>query len=272
MCSLFIGLDLGQARDFSALVVVDRVAFVKPAVCHPAPSFMIKGGGGWTEPEKRETRHHVVHCERPRLGTPYPEIVRRVRDLLDVVGHGAELIVDATGVGRAVIDLFHERAVFPIAVTLTGGDAVTRDGSAYRVPKRDLISAVEVLLQEKRLKFAEGMANRVALVEELLSFRANVTASGHDAYGAAGARMHDDLVIALALAVWRSRATEAEPAARKPISGVSEHYENDDDPGALWLGDPAYRSLFDHGRGGSRFIGGGVGGVSLGRRGPFGSW
>jgi hypothetical protein len=50
----------------------------------------------------------------------------------------------------------------PIAVTIHGGSAVSRDEHGYRVPKRDLVSAVQVLLQNGRLRIAEGLplANR----------------------------------------------------------------------------------------------------------------
>ena len=39
----------------------------------------------------------------------------------------APLVVDQTGVGRPVVDLFREVGLKPIAVTLTAGDAEKRD-------------------------------------------------------------------------------------------------------------------------------------------------
>jgi hypothetical protein len=45
------------------------------------------------------------------------------------------LAVDATGVGKPVVDLLRERGLAPMAVTITGGDTVTGDARARRVPK-----------------------------------------------------------------------------------------------------------------------------------------
>jgi hypothetical protein len=42
-------------------------------------------------------------------------------------------------------------------VFIHGGEAVTRGGDVHRVPKRVLVSTLQVLLQTGRLKFAEGL-------------------------------------------------------------------------------------------------------------------
>jgi hypothetical protein len=74
------------------------------------------------------------------------------------------------------------------------------------VPKRDLASVVQVLLQSSRLRIGEGLAHARTLTEELVNFRVKITLAGHDSYGT-GAEWregnHDDLVLALALACWR---------------------------------------------------------------------
>lgn len=268
----FVGLDLGQSRDYTAIVVVERVNFVPP----PAPPRPRRARGpsaeNYAPPAKPATHYHVRLSERPRLGTTYPDVVRRVRTILDAIGAPLDLVVDATGVGRPVIDLIEAARIYPLAVTITGGDSVAHDGRSYRVPKRDLVSTVEILLQERRLKIARDMDHSAALVDELLSFRASISAAGHDTY-AAGGSAHDDLVIALALACWRARETERETSGA-PIAGVSEAWEHRDDPDALWLGDPANRYLLGYRGGGTRFVPG-AGGVTPPRSGspyrsPFG--
>ncbi len=87
-----------------------------------------------------------------------------------------------------------------IAVTITAGKAATfRDGMWY-VPKRKLIGALVVALENDRLQIASGLRYAAALVGELQAFRRQVTGAGRAAYGAeTGA--HDDLVVAVALAV-----------------------------------------------------------------------
>ena len=58
----------------------------------------------------------VGHIERLPLGTTYPAIVHHVGRVLGRLP-GAELVIDYTGVGRPVFDLFRYSGVFPIGKT-----------------------------------------------------------------------------------------------------------------------------------------------------------
>jgi hypothetical protein len=101
----------------------------------------------------------------------------------------------------------------PVAVNITGGDSVTRDGSDYRVPKRDLVSTVQVLLQSERLKIASSLSEAQTLIDELLAFKVSINLRGHDAYGNDASMWrenpHDDLVLATALAAWYGESRPA---------------------------------------------------------------
>ncbi len=96
-------------------------------------------------------------------------------------------------------------------MTITGGDAVVHDDDGYRVPKRDLVAILQVLLQEHRLK-AANIPGAEVLQAELLNFRVTVNPStGHDSYGAGPSGswrdgQHDDVVLATALACWYAAA------------------------------------------------------------------
>jgi hypothetical protein len=71
------------------------------------------------------------------------------------------------------------------------------------VPKRDLVSAPLVLMQNGQLKIAEGLSLRETLVKELLNFRVKINIStAHDSYEAWREGDHDDLVLSVALACW----------------------------------------------------------------------
>jgi hypothetical protein len=139
-----------------------------------------------------------------KLGTPYPAVATHVRDLLATpeLKRDTILVVDATGVGRPVVDMLRQQRLAPIAITITGGDAVTYD-NGWRVPKRDLVAAVQVLLQSERLKFAERLPMVPALVQELTAFRVKIDPlTAHDSYGSWREGAHDDLVLAVAIAAW----------------------------------------------------------------------
>jgi hypothetical protein len=73
----------------------------------------------------------------------------------------------------------------------------------YKVPKLMLISRVQALLHAGRLKIHKHLADAPALVEELQSFRASVSDHGFWRFGARSGK-HDDLVLAVAIALWRS--------------------------------------------------------------------
>ncbi len=94
-------------------------------------------------------------------------------------------------------------------MTITGGEAATREPGGYRVPKRDLVGALQVLLQQERLHVAQGLPEAATLVRELLDFRVKLSDAGHDSYGAWREGTHDDLVLAVALAVWRAEKAAA---------------------------------------------------------------
>lgn len=132
-------------------------------------------------------------------------------------------MVDATGVGRPVTDLLR-RERLPgglVEVTITGGDAATREGDAWRVPKRDLVSTVQVLLQGERLKIASALPDAATLTRELLAFQVKIgPETAHDSYGAWRENAHDDLVLAAALAVWYGEHEPPPPPPLPPTIGM----------------------------------------------------
>jgi hypothetical protein len=178
----YCGLDLGQSQDYSAVVIAE----------HQAPGYAVR------------------YIHRWPLNTPYPRIVEEVSALLarPPLRGDSVLIVDHTGCGRPVLDMIRQAGISPVAVSLHGGDRVSHEGLDYRVPKRDLVGVVAVLLQQHRLQIAEGLPLTAILTHELLAFRVKIDpATAHDSYSAWREQDHDDLVLALALAVWWGEAT-----------------------------------------------------------------
>jgi hypothetical protein len=156
--------------------------------------------------------YRVRWLQRYPLGTKYGTICDHVAALMwsPQVGAGARLVVDATGVGVAVTDMLEERGLRNFdRVTITGGAKVARDGFAWSVPKRDLVSAVQVLAQNRRLVVSPELPAASTLRRELASFTYKLSDLGHDSYGSWREGSHDDLVLAVALACWR--ATRAVP-------------------------------------------------------------
>jgi hypothetical protein len=200
LSNFVVGLDLGQAVDYTALTVLEKL-----------PQFTVEpqerreGNMTYTGMAKVEkpAHFHVRHLERYQLGTLYPAIVDKVKGILQTPElQGAKLVVDGTGVGRPVVDMFRAAKLNPVAVLITGGDTVNHEGGYWRVPKRDLVGAVQVPLQDARLKFAEGLPLVPILIEEMLNFKVKITEAANDTYGAWREGQHDDLILSVMLAAW----------------------------------------------------------------------
>jgi hypothetical protein len=198
--SFFIGVDLGQAQDYTAIVIVE--------------SERVDSGEtrAWGDPIYHDELR-VVHAERFR-GVLYPDIAEKVRALKaeeklrssTYHRHNSvwtesypTVVVDRTGVGPAVTDLLKKSGVSHVGVTITAGNRER----GTNVPKRNLVSALQVAFSTGRLKIAKGLELATVLKEELLNFKLKINvATGHDSYEAWREGEHDDLVLAAALAVW----------------------------------------------------------------------
>ena len=98
-------------------------------------------------PEPRP-RYEVHHLERLRLGMPYPQQVDALEAMLcrpPLNRVGPRVLVDYTGVGRPVFDMFAGRHALRRAqgVVITGGRDTTRHGAGWSVPKGELVSKLQ---------------------------------------------------------------------------------------------------------------------------------
>jgi hypothetical protein len=221
-----VGLDLGQQKDSTAIAIVE--------VAHaPDP----------VRPARQCNHYGVRHLERLPLGTSYPAVVERVSGLIRTPPlPGSPLAVDQTGVGRPVVDLLRQ-ATLPcrlVPVTITFGGLAHQEGRDWRVPKKDLVGVLLVLLQSDRLRMnRKKIPLAEVLAKELANFRVKVTANANETFESLRESDHDDLVLALALACWAaerypvigpgSLVTSVQqwaPALMQPSRGVfGEHRE-----------------------------------------------
>lgn len=201
-----LGLDLGQANDYTSLIAL--------------------------RPEGANDPHYRAgHIERIPLGTRYPAIVTHTNQIVNALRRPIVLIAgtvpvvpdvtviaDYTGVGRPVADMIEDADLDCDLrlVTITSGAEVTRgDRGEYRVPKRDLASVVQRVLQESRLSIPANHPMAETITRELTGFRVKINLRGHDSYGAGEdwrSAPHDDLVLALALACWEGDRHRVEVA------------------------------------------------------------
>lgn len=179
------GLDLGQAADYTALCLMQR-----------------------TYRDDRGRRIWAIrYLRRWELQTPYTQIVADVVALLrrsEMMG-GIRLGIDATGVGRPVVDMLLERRhlwpwVNMCAITITAGEMARRTAHGWNVPKKDLIGALVAGLQRGTIRLARGVQHAEILIREMRAFRAS-TRGARESYAARDGE-HDDLVLAASIAAW----------------------------------------------------------------------
>jgi hypothetical protein len=194
----FVGVDLGQAHDPTAIAVVRRLRFL---LSHDHDHSKTP-----TWKEEKPTIFQCGYLERVPLGTTYPTIVAHVGQLLQrpIWSGKIDLAVDETGVGRPVCDLFTSAGLTFTGVSITGGASESNEGKSWRVPKMTLVSALQALLHEGRLHIQKDLTEAAELVRELQDFRVKYTEGGHLTFNAREGK-HDDLVRALAIAVWRAQ-------------------------------------------------------------------
>ncbi len=228
--NFFVGVDLGQAQDYTAIAVVERI----PAKEGPdgRPAGLVEQGTRSRTPIGSIL--HVRHLERLPLGMPYAGQAEHIRDLLradelqtvrgtatlwggllvsDRTKTAPGVAVDATGVGRPACEMLRAHGLSFDAITITAGETHTYVDGFHRVPKRDLIAALQVSMESGWLRIAAGLELAETLRSELLNFRMKVNINtGHDSYEAWREGDHDDLVLATAMACWK--------ATRRPRSSL----------------------------------------------------
>lgn len=221
--SFHLGADLGKENDFTAICFLQK-----------------------RTPIDRNSRpngypmYEVLMMKRFALKTSYVSIVKEIsnrlkhppfdafqdnRGITHLVKIPTYLTFDKTGTGAAVAELlkndsFLENRLDDLrAVNITGGREPSEGNDALNIPKRDLIMATLIAFEKGHLEFAADMPELSLLIDELQNFEMRFTAKGNDTYSAKGTN-HDDLVLALSLAVWSAKNTDESFDERRVLANA----------------------------------------------------
>jgi len=192
----YIGLDCGQAKDYSAVSILRR----------------------------QGNRYEAVHLEQLPLDQPYPAQIEYLFQLMNrkpLDKANVVLAIDYTGVGRPVVDLAQDRGLRPIGIAITGGNNASwsEDKTKASVPKRDLISGLQIAAQNDALKVASGLEFGPVLAQELQDFKVKIDSrTAHDSYGSWREGSHDDLILATAIALWTAEHRDVPMPGLRAIS------------------------------------------------------
>ncbi len=202
MYEFYIGIDLGQAQDYTAITILQQ-DFKYKNIYTKIPIYEVR------------------HLERIKLGTPYPKIVYRLEMLLQKpeIHHAQKVVlIDQTGVGQAVVDMMRQSDIKNvIGINITGGSSVNEIEGGFNVPKKELVAALQVLIQSERIKIAKPLEFAEVLKQEILNFKVKIDEkTGHESFEAWREQEHDDLVLSTAIAAWY--AFRQEPKTKQQFS------------------------------------------------------
>ncbi len=214
------GVDLATAVDYTAVGLLKLTPTARAASDRAAAPYA----------------YDLISLARYR-GESYPSLVKRIGKLAadprlrptvqppDRVYGGGQLVMrdapvqaprprivlDATGVGRAVVDMFitpEVRAVADIVpVTITAGESWRKDRwgntglMGYWVAKKELVSLLVARLQGECLRFIPGDRLSAELEEELRNFRLKLSKANNEQFEAREGKT-DDLILAVSMALW----------------------------------------------------------------------
>ncbi len=163
------------------------------------------------------------YLERMSLSATYPDIVAQISTLLnaeeikDVEACGeTDVVLDVTGTGRAILELFTRDRIAPIVAIITGAGVQEEEiDDLWRLPKRELVGTLRVVYEEERLKMAESLDLVPALLDELRSFKMRpprIDPNDPESWREAES---DDLVFAVGLACWRASRNVPAPKPKR---------------------------------------------------------
>lgn len=209
---MFVGIDIGQVNDSTALAVVERLRAVPAPWAKSSPNQRARARQAAAE---EPLRLNVRHVERLPLGILYPRQVEMIMERLQRPAlRGATVYLDATGVGRPVLQMLRQagaRNVHGITITSAQSEArQTPDG--WNVGKAELMNGALIAMQVGQLRLHRGVDHVDRLVKELRDFRARQNPTSGNMTFTAREGEHDDLPLALSYAVFG--ALRPEPATR----------------------------------------------------------
>lgn len=191
-----ISADLGQANDYSAVVVIKDQALP-----------IVDDGKIIVGPRERT----VVFADRFR-GVSYVDVVDYLVRIKNAAPFGgkSDLVIDGTSIGRVVSDMLIEQNVSHNAITMVGGQDWQKSphggGRYFNVGKTLLVETLAVLFASGDIRFAPDCPLRDEIEADLASFQVETSKAGNQIITQQRtSHGHGDLGIALVLGGFASQ-------------------------------------------------------------------
>lgn len=132
-----------------------------------------------------------------------------------------DLLVDGAGVGEPVIDMMRAKLLNPISILATGGEKIREIQAGFaqmkpaqagklqpaiglaeiHVPKKDLVSAGQIVLQQNRCRIAQALRWREEFEKQLKHFKPP-DGKRRKTWEADETEVHDDMVTTYLIGAW----------------------------------------------------------------------
>lgn len=189
--SYIAGIDLGAARDFTAISVLEVVEAPVVELDAPVPKV----------PDYSKV-FNLRYIERLPLKQDYVAIVDQLSAIVNTPPiRGCTVACDFSGVGRPVFSMMEEVGLRPIGVQITGGVSWTKEGQIFNVSKAYLMSNLLKAIHKRSLRIPPDLPDIEILRSELQDLRTSTSAAGYVRIGAETGR-HDDLALSLAVGMF----------------------------------------------------------------------
>lgn len=200
MADTYITCDIGRLQDYTAVGVVQVKFYDKELVTGHVPEVSF------------DPRDVIPVFEVPlleRFQSRYRVALQRLQEIYSfpqLFVCDREILIDATGIGDAVIEMAAEMHLDVTPIVVTGGDTAREGDRGLYVPRKELIDALVVAYQSRRLRVSPDLDPRISeqLDTEMnnLQIRRNPT-TAKETYEAISDIKHDDLAMSLAMGIWK---------------------------------------------------------------------
>lgn len=226
--SWILSLDCGKQRDHSVLGAIDCYQrLIDPNLPDEFSKRYLR-----KKPEKVVNHYRLRGLKRYPLGMNYEELaddVVRATKIVDIMGD-FEVVVDAGGVGLAVMDALKIRGLDPIGVMLKASGEVTFNNGIYRVEKEHAVFTFVGELQSGKISVEEDILSRPEgkqLVHEMESFVLKRRESGSTKLEAAREEDHDDEIMMFIQGVWYASQTQFQELSEGPVEPSRQEQEQE---------------------------------------------
>lgn len=172
--------------------------------------------------------YKVRYLQRFPEGAPYPMIIETVNQIRAEL-RGGLVVLNSTFIGDPVRDMFKTGGISPVSIYVANVKAAIKphienavdplrryDHLFWEVPFRDIISILQVVLQEGKLQISPELDLCQPLLDEILNFKLEISPSGQ--VEKLRVDQNADLLLSVAISVYTAARFGGNPI---PIENLS---------------------------------------------------